>query len=144
MKIKNGQIEFFSNWLLNNLQLAGKKNRMRMKFIGILAIKAEEFRKYHLQLLQEHCHLDEQGNPKVIQLENERGQYDVIDQVAFEHDFMELLSEEITIEENDENKMMLVSLKESIEECPKEWSGEEAIEYEQICQRFDDIYAEQA
>ncbi|MFC4304099.1 hypothetical protein [Cohnella boryungensis] len=142
MKIKNGQIDFYTRWLLNQLKLAGKKNRMRMKFLEILAARGEELRKYHLQLLKEHCSLDEQGNPVIVQAEGEQRRYEVMDELAFEQDFRELLEEAFTIEENEENKEMLLVLKESIEECPETWAGEAAIEYEQICKLFDTIYEE--
>jgi hypothetical protein len=142
MKIKNGQIDFYTRWLLNQLKLAGKKNRMRMKFLETLAARGEELRKYHLQLLKEHCSLDEQGNPVIVQAEGEQGRYEVMDELAFEQDFRELLEETFTIEENEENKEMLLVLKESIEECPEVWAGEAAIEYEQICKLFDTIYEE--
>lgn len=139
MKIKNGQIDFYSKWLLNHLELGGKQSRMRMKFIELLSGHAEAFRKYHMQLLKEHCHLDENGNPKVIPLDGGRGQYDIVDPIAFEHDLTELCEESFSIAVDETNRDMLLSVKDSVESCPAVWSGDAAVEYELLCKLFDEV-----
>ncbi|QJD83999.1 hypothetical protein [Cohnella herbarum] len=139
MRIKYGEIAFYSKWLMNHLSLAGKQSRMRMKFIELLVVKSEELGKYHVQLLKEHCHLDEEGNPRIVEVEGEQARYDVVDSVVFERDFKELLEEEFHIEENEENLEMLLSVRQSIENCPTAWSGDQALEYEMVAKLFDQI-----
>ncbi|TVX97967.1 hypothetical protein [Cohnella terricola] len=139
MKIKYGEVQFLAKWLLQNLSLAGKSNRMRIRFVEILGIKANELRKYYLQLLQEHCYLDDQGVPKTVTVENDQTTYDVIDPTAFERDLRELLEETFTLELNDENKEMLLSIRQSLIDCPTPWSGDQALEHEMVAKLFDQI-----
>lgn len=141
VKIKNGEIEFYSTWILNNLSLSGKRSRMRMKFLSILDKQYVEFRKYHIELLKDHCSLDEVGNPKVVKKDS-RDVFDIIDEEKFHNEYMELALEEFTIEENDQNKEMLIILKTSIEECETEFIGQAALDYEHVCVLFDRIYGQ--
>lgn len=139
MKFQNQELEPLMNFLLNELSLAGKKNRMRMKFIGMLGEAQQEFTNYHMQLIKEHANLDEHGKPVVNEVDGEE-LYDVKNIQEFNIAYNELLSEEVFIEENDANKEILISVKDSVENCTKEFSGQDAILHESICARFDNIY----
>jgi hypothetical protein len=141
MKFYNGEIMTISEFLLNELELAGKKNRMRMKFLNILAEKYKEFKQYHWQLLKEHCKLDEQGNPKTKK-ENGQNVYDIIDEDKFKKEYSELVYEEVVIEENEENKKMLLTIRDAIINCPNAYKGEKALVFDRIYEIFENIYQE--
>ena len=141
MKIKYGEIDFYYDWLLNNLKLSGKNNRMRMKFLEILQNNKQEYEKHRYQLIKENSRLDENGNIIILNVDkNGAGEADIIDREKFYKELMELNLEEFVVEENETNKEMLLTLKKCVEECPIEWQGEDALKYEVVCRLFDNIY----
>lgn len=141
MKIKYGEIEFYSKWLLEHLTLAGKRSRMRVRLIEILGEHQAKFERFRMDLIKEHAQLDENGDIVVIERdENGSGQADIIDPEAFRSDLQELLLEEFVVEENETNREMLLVLKECVDECPVAWSGQAALEYEAVCRLFEGIY----
>jgi hypothetical protein len=130
-----------SDFLLNELELEGRKNRMRMKFLRILEEKYKEFKQYHWQLLKEHCRLDELGNPKTKKIDG-RNVYDVIDEEKFKQEYEDLVNEEVFIAEDEENKKMLLTLQEAIMNCPNKYKGEKALIYDRLYDIFENIYQE--
>lgn len=139
MKLLNGELEPVASFLLNELPLAGKRSRMRTKLYTILLAKHEEFRKFHLQLLKEHCNLDENGNPKTVH-RGDQEVYDIIDEEAFFKEYQELAHEEVAIEENEENQEMLTVVQGAVEDCPTAFQGQQAVLYERVASLFDHIY----
>ncbi|MEW9503424.1 hypothetical protein AB1471_16800, partial [Jeotgalibacillus marinus] len=51
--------------LLFDLPLKGKQSRHRSKCIKALDERLKEVAEQEQELLKEHCHLDEEGNPKI-------------------------------------------------------------------------------
>ncbi len=142
MKIRYADISFVSKWLLDELELEGKRNRMRMKFIKKLAVKYEEFKEYYQEILKESCNLDDERNPKITKDDNNRDVYDIIDMSKFQSEYDQLINETIYIEENEQNKEMLLTIQEAINNCPTPFKGDKAIDYENIASLFDDIYTD--
>lgn len=139
MKLKYGELETVISFLLDELSLVGKNSRMRMRLLNILNTKNDEFHKYHFELLKEHCDLDEYGNPKTI-MKDGQGYWDVVDIQAFSKEYEELMLEEVIIEENEENREMLLTVRDAINNCPTAYSGKKAIVYEMVASIFDHIY----
>jgi len=139
MKLYNYELEKIIDFLINEFDFAGKQNRMRMKFVKILLEKLQEFKEDHLQILKEYCHLDEKGNPKTYEKDGIQ-YYDVIDEEKYKKAYQELANEEVIVEENETNKNMLLTLKESVENCHIPFRGEKAILHERLCELFDGIY----
>lgn len=139
MKFYNHELNDVSNFILNELKLSGKDNRMRMKFLKLVAKKQLEFNEDHLALLKEHSHLDENGEVIYIEKDGVRVA-DIIDINKFQSEFLELANEQITIEENEENKDILLSVKNSLLNCDTVLSGEKAALHEYLCEKFEEIY----
>ena len=78
IKIEKAKLAPIIN-LLYDLSLRGKQSRHRTKFIKLLHERNEEYREDIKQLLKEHCHLDENGEPKI----KEDNTYDVKDIDAY-------------------------------------------------------------
>ncbi|MFS0643673.1 hypothetical protein [Siminovitchia sp. 179-K 8D1 HS] len=132
-KIKADQIKRFSDFLLS-LELRGTQNRMRVRMIKQLDEKLNKIQsEYTEHVLKEHCHLDSEGNPKIKEV-NGQQLWDVKkeNREDFNKDYLELWNEEHVIEGED-NKNMLLSVKESVLNCDKLFSGQEALQYDHWC-----------
>ena len=138
MKLRNYDLEPLILYL-NKMKLAGKASRMRTRFINILTEKYKLFKDEHMQLIKEYANLDEDGNPKIIVRDGQRV-FDIKDELAFNKEFNELLFEEVIIEENEVNKNMLLSVRDSILNSEIEVSEEEAFLYNEWCEQFENIY----
>lgn len=96
--------------------------------------RLEEYQEDLKELLKEHCNLDEKGEPIV----KEDNTFDVKDIDAFIKDRKELDEEEIVIEGGDYQDM-LKTVKEILMNCDREFSGQEAMIYDYICERFEAV-----
>ncbi|WP_453992096.1 DUF1617 family protein [Bacillus nitroreducens] len=119
--------------LLFNLSLKGKQSRHRTKFIKTLSDRLNEVAEQEKELLKEHCHLDEDGEPKTI---NDGKNWDVKDVDAFVKDCNELYEEELVIDGGD-NHGMLKTVKEVLLNCDVEFSGQDASIYDYLCDQFE-------
>jgi len=131
VKIKNHLLEQ-SIGLLFNLSLKGKQSRHRTKFVKQLNERLQEVAEQEKEVIKENCHLDDEGNPKTI---NDGKTYDVKDMDALVKDKQELLNEEMVIDGGD-SQSMLMTIRTVLDECDKEFSGQEAVLYEYLCEQF--------
>lgn len=136
LRIKNNQLNEFGQFLLT-LELKGKKSRLRTRFIKLLNEQLKQFNEEHALLLKEHCHLDEEGNPKTVERDNQQ-YWDIKDIPSYKQDYNELLEEEFIIEGEDKRDMLLV-VKDAILDCDKSFSGSEAMLYDQWCDIVESI-----
>ncbi|SFP37387.1 Protein of unknown function, partial [Halolactibacillus halophilus] len=67
-------------------------------------------------------------------VENEK--YVIVDQQAFHDDYEELLNESFVIDGGDHQEM-LKTIKRVLDECDKNFSGQEAVVYDYICEQFE-------
>ncbi|WNF31631.1 DUF1617 family protein [Aeribacillus composti] len=133
LKIEKAKLAPIIN-LFYDLSLRGKQSRHRSKFIKLLSERLEEYQEDLKELLKEHCNLDEKGEPIV----KEDNTFDVKDIDAFIKDRKELDEEEIVIEGGDYQDM-LKTVKEILMNCDREFSGQEAMIYDYICERFEAV-----
>lgn len=133
VRIENGKLAQVIN-LLYDLPLRGKQSRYRTKFIKLLNAQLEEYRQDFEQLLKEHCHLDESGEPIV----KDDNTYDVKDVEAYLKDKKEM-DEEVFVIEGVSKQDMLKTVKEILMNCDREFSGQEAMIYDYICERFEAV-----
>lgn len=124
--------------LLFNLSLKGKQSRHRTKFIKLLSERLNEVAEQEQELLKEHCHLDDNGRPKTV---DEGQRYDVKDLDAFAKDKQELYEETMVIDGGDAQGM-LQTVKKVLFDCEKEFSGQEAVAYDYICEQFEEAETE--
>lgn len=120
--------------LLYEMELAGKRSRHRTRFIQQLSDRLELLSEEELILLKDYCELDEEGNPKMVK-KDERQEYVFKDVHGFVKEQEELFDESMVIEGED-NKVMLVTVREALDECETAYSGEDATLYEYLCKQF--------
>lgn len=120
--------------MLKGLPLRGKQSRHRSKLVKILQKNLDEVVEQEMEIVNEHAHKDDNGNPKTL-LE---GQFwDLKDQVAFAKDRNELLNE-VAIVEGGANEEMLKTVYRLLEECDQEFSGNSAEIYDMICEQLEE------
>lgn len=142
VRIKNALLNEIVE-LLFDWKLKGRQSRHRSRFIRLLNERVETVIEEEQELLKEHCYLDEDGEPKIKEI-NGKKHYDIKDFGAFSKDKADLLNEEMVIEGAD-NKTMLLTVREVLDECEEELAGREAVLYEHLCEVFkvdEDIDAE--
>lgn len=133
IKMKNEEIEGLVMFL-HDLKLRGKHSRMRTRFIKTLQVQLKQTKEEHKEMLLQHSNLDKDGNPLIVEDKNGHHVYDVKDLQAFNKDYNELMTEDFIIEVTEENKEMIESVKNSVCECDKEFSGDEAFLFERYCE----------
>ncbi|MGJ9384247.1 DUF1617 family protein [Salipaludibacillus sp. CF4.18] len=134
VKLDNGKLKQAGS-LLFNLSLKGKQSRHRTKFINLMDERLVEIAEQEKELLKEHCHLDEEGEPK-IKIDNGQKLWDVKDIDAFSKDKRELYEEQLVVDGGD-SQGMLKTIKSVLLECDKEWQGKEALTYDYLCDQFE-------
>lgn len=131
VRIKNHTLNPVVDFLYD-LSLKGKESRHRTKLIKTLSNRVEEVVEHQNELLKQHCHLDEEGNPKMT---NDGKNYDVIDVAAFSKDREDLYGEEVVIDGED-SQVMLTTVRGVLDDLDIEMSGQQAVLYDYLCQQF--------
>jgi len=132
VKIENAKLGQAAD-LLFNLSLKGKQSRHRTKFIKVLTERLTEVEEQRKELAKEHSHVDEHGEPKT---KNDGKEYDIKDIDAFRKDLKELFEEELVLEGGDAQGM-LKTVKEVLLNCDVEFSGQDAVIYDYLCEQFE-------
>lgn len=126
----NGSVaEFFYD-----MSLKGRQSRQRTKFIKLLDDKMVEYKEHFAQILKEHNGLDVDGK---IKTRNYNGSeiYDVDIIEDFVKDRNELDDEEIIIDGSD-NQLMLNTIRDILKNYDEELSGQKALLYDVLCDKF--------
>jgi|GEM_PF-3797217 len=134
MKIHNYQLEPVASYL-HSLNLERKASRLRTRFKNIILERLQTVLNEVNEINKEYLILDEHGQP----LMNEKG-YLFKDDVKRLKDINELYYETFTIEQNENNRAMLESVKESVNNhSPLSFEGNEADIYDMVCELVEQI-----
>lgn len=139
MKIRNSEVQQLGA-LLYNLSLKGKTSRMRTRFVNILDLHLREVVLVEQKMLAEqYARKDENGN--FLEIKGKEGQIKLIEETAQEYhqEFFTLMNEFMYIDETEANKMMLLSVAETVLEGDFEVSGDEAVLYDTWCEKFEEV-----
>lgn len=138
MYIKKGYVERLIK-MVDEIPLKKKASRMRSKFKNILIDKFKNEIFNDIKTIEsEYVTLDEQGNPNLYP----NGSIIYTDVDAYVQDINELFEEEIYLDEK-EYREVLLSMKFSILEWDKEFSGSDADFYDLICELFEGLDIEE-
>lgn len=121
--------------MLFETKLKGRQSRHRTRFVQLLGDRLELLSKEEAELLKEYCNLDENGEPITKMNENNEEVYDLKDAEGFIREQSTMFSESMTIE-GDDNKAMLLAVREALDESEEEYGGHEAVLYEYLCKQF--------
>lgn len=138
MKMYNVEVEPFINFLME-LELPAKQSRMRTRFckLGIERLKLIEDER--MEIIKRYANLNENGEINQVKDEQGRLLWDVNDKNAYNNDYKELMIEEWIIEENEERKDMLLTLKDSVLSLDILLKGKEAVQYDRWCEIVENI-----
>lgn len=134
MKLYKYELEAFITFL-HSLKLERKNSRMRTKLKKILTGKLQEFYEDLNEINLNYAQKDDSGNPII----NE-GKFVFSDNNNRLEDLYELTNEVVIIDDNEETRDMLLSVKESvIYNAPLEFEGDDADKYDRFCEIVEQI-----
>lgn len=141
MKMKNIEVEKFAEFLMG-IELKSSESRLRTRFVkSVLAERMNLIREEHTDLIKEFARFDNDGNPMVVKVDGQDA-YDVPDRKAFNKEYNALMYEEFIIDETEERKEMLLSIKDVILNIDMTFKGREAMEYDRWCEIVEEIQYE--
>jgi len=133
MKLKNGIVPDLAKFLSEE-KLAGKKSRMRTKFLKLLNESVNETESFRKELLDKHSKKDDEGNALI-----ENNSYILEDAEAFNKEFTELMLEDFIIDETESKREMLQHIKRILDNTNTEFEGVKAFQYDTWCEAFDNL-----
>ncbi|PYY28367.1 hypothetical protein [Paenibacillus illinoisensis] len=134
MKIYNYQLEQFIIFL-HSLELERRASRMRTRLKNKLVEQMQRITEEALAIDKEYYCYDENNQPIV---ENNKYQFKNFE--ARNQDILELTNEFFIIEQNEANKEMLLSVKDSVlNHSPSTFKGADADIYDGICELVEQI-----
>lgn len=139
MKLLNIEVQGLYDFLLS-LELSGKQNRMRTRFCKLLANQLQQIEEDKADLIDQFVAKDEDGKPIFEKLPDGKVKYHLRDTEGFAREFNILMREEFVIEETEEVKDMLLTVKDIVLNLDKSFSGQEALQYDRYCEVFENIY----
>lgn len=134
MKIYNYQLEKFIIFL-HNLELERRASRMRTRLKNRLIEQMQRITEEASAIDKEYYFYDENNQPII---ENDQYQFKNIE--ARNQDILELTNEFFVLEQSEENKEMLLSVKDSVlNHSPATFKGADADIYDGICELVEQI-----
>lgn len=117
--------------VLDKLNLKGMKSIHRTRLSKAISENLQRIAEEEKQLKKEHCNLDDDGEPIIIE-----GKYDIKDMNAFRTAMDEFFDEKVIIDGGD-SQTYLKSVKKSLEESEIDWQGKEAYSYADLYEAFE-------
>lgn len=143
-------VNSFQDWLIQE-KLHGPASRDRTRFIKSIMERSEEINEERIKLLEEHSK-NKKGETEwrlksgkvVIEAPKDEDQiYDVKDMGAFYIDWEKYLQEDYIIDVTPANKELINGIKEIVFNTNSEFSGQEALRYDEWCDAFEAIWAKE-
>lgn len=136
MKIRNFEIKDFGAFLMGE-SLSGRKSRMRTRFVKLLDERLKQIEDERLSLLKEFAEVDENGEMKM----DERGMAVMSDEQSakFQAEYADLMNEEWVVDQTEERRDMLLTIKDCVLNTERTFSGQEAIQYDRWCEIVEGI-----
>lgn len=134
----NIEVEPFINFLME-LELPAKQSRMRTRLCKLGIERMNLIAEERMDIIKRYANLDENGEINKIEGSNGQLIWDVQDKDAYNNDYRELMIEEWVVELNEENKDMLLTLKDFILNLDIMLKGKEAMQYHRWCEIVEDI-----
>lgn len=134
MKIYNYQLETLASYL-HSLNLERKASRLRTRFKKIIMDKYQSVMNEVNEINKEYLVYDENSQPVMID-----DKYTLKDDVKRLNDINELYNEHFVIDQDENNREMLESVKDSvINHSPETFEGKDADIYDLMCELVEQI-----
>ncbi|MDQ0427669.1 hypothetical protein QOZ98_000494 [Planomicrobium stackebrandtii] len=136
VKVQYSQLSNTIN-LLAEMPLKGLKSIHRTRFQNLLQERLNQVAEEEMAIIKEHAGIT-MVNGKEEPKRKENGEFDIEDVAAFKQQQEEYFKEDYVIDGGD-SLVMLLSLKNAIEDYEGELSGKQAIAYEHLYTAFEHI-----
>jgi hypothetical protein len=149
LKLKNyflysaGQGLTFQSFL-TDLMLHGNESRQRTKFLKMISDKTIEVEQKRIEFGQTHCKKDKNGAFVFIDKDGKETtdktlgkQFIIENQEGFNKELGDYLAQDYVIDITPANKETIRVVREIILKTSKEFSGQEAVQYNEWCEAFE-------
>lgn len=133
VKIRYSQLANAINFL-ENMPLKGLQSINRTRFKNLLQERLKQVAVEEVDLIKEHAGVDEKGEPK----RTKEGHFDIKDVAAFKKVQDEYFAQHYIVDGGD-SRVMLQSVKKSLEDYDGEIAGKEATAYEHLYTAFEEV-----
>jgi hypothetical protein len=137
MKVRNSDVKAFVDFLYD-LKLPAKKSRLRSKLVRLGQEHLKNVQVKQNDLLKKFAEYDDEGN-MLTSTEGENTIVHLTDTEAYQKELKILLDECWTIDENDENRDMLLAVKGVVLDFDGELEGDEANTYAMVCDALEQV-----
>lgn len=131
---------------LNGLMLHGSKSRERTKFLKIINDRVLATEQERIKLASKHAKRNKHNEILYVGADGKEttnnttgGSFVIENQEDFKKDLLSYLEEEFVIEISPTNNVTIYTVKELLLKCDKEFSGQEAVQYNEWCEAFENI-----
>lgn len=141
MKMYNFEVENFGLFLTGMNMTNGKQSRMRTRFIRLLTDRLNVIKAEIHEIVKKHADKDEAGEPKYNVLDEATGKIDYIveDLESLEKEINDLWNEELVIEEGEDIRNMLITVRNGVLDYEGDLSGGKAILYDRFCEIVENV-----
>lgn len=129
----NGLIKF-----LMDIELSGKQSRMRTRFCKLIGERLKEIEEERFKLIDKYVKKDEEGN-FLTKEKNGIQIYDIENIESFNKEYEELMREELVIDETNERKEMLLTVRDILLNTEQTFKGQDAMNYDRYCEIFENL-----
>lgn len=139
-------VRAFQDWLIDQ-NLHGPASRARTRFIKLIMDRVKEVDEQRIVIAKEHSKnkdgkvifIDKDG--KKCDENTEGGHFDVKDMEKFYEEWNNYLNEEYLIDVTTANNEIINGVKAIVLNTNDEFSGREAIRYDEWCETFEEVHA---
>ncbi|WP_062323685.1 DUF1617 family protein [Halolactibacillus sp. JCM 19043] len=117
--------------ILDRLELKGLKSVHRTRLIRLLSDKLKNVAEEEKKLKESYAAKDDEGKPIIID-----DKYDIEETEKLQVDLEAFFNEKVVIDGGD-NQVTIKSVKQSLEECDIDWSGQQAHDYANLYEAFE-------
>jgi hypothetical protein len=117
--------------ILDRLELKGLKSVHRTRLIRLLSDKLKNVAEEEQKLKESYAAKDDEGKPIIID-----DKYDIEETEKLQEDLEAFFNEKVVIDGGD-NQVTIKSVKQSLEECDIDWSGQQAYDYANLYEAFE-------
>lgn len=145
LKVKNGQIlPLFA--FLSDLSLHGKESRSRSRFKKLLADRIAELEEERIALCEKYSKKNKKGETLYLDKDekettNKTGgsKYTIEKVEEFNKELIDYMAEDFVVDVSPSNSETVYAVRDIILGVDKEFKGEEADAYDELCSSFEDI-----
>lgn len=138
MKLLNAEIQDFIKFLMNE-ELSAKQSRIVSRFIRFCNDRINEIEKERTKLVDKYAKKNDDGNYVISKNEKGENVYELNDSVMFNRELKELMLEEFIIDETNERKDMLLTIKDIVLNSQQKFKGQKALQYDRFCEIVENI-----